>query len=293
MVWHALKRTPHHTALFLAVARPSHHAKVMGVETLTHSIDRTAETGAGKSRKTAHPLGYLAGAALAGAFVGIGCLFMLTGAAPLYVADSVWTPLVMGGVFGIGLIFIVFGGGELATSGMMIMPLAAIRHRIAWPKAAWTLTLMLAGNFIGSAVIAGLGTGARVFARGTDAHTMLDGVLAAKIAKDNSEIFFRAILCNILVCMAIWTVTRMTSEIAQCLIIAWAITAFVAGGFEHVIANMTTFLLGLVNDAGGVTVVDMGRNLLFAFLGNLTGGAVFVGGSFLAASRMEKAPLTS
>lgn len=260
------------------------------VETLTQSIDRTADTGAGKSKKTAHPLAYMAGAMLAGAFVGIGCLFMYTGAAALYVGGSEWTLLVMGGVFGIGLIFIVYGGGELATSGMMIMPLAAIRNRVSWGKAAFTLLLMLIGNFIGSVVMAGLATLANVFYEGSSALAMLDGVLASKIDKGNAELFFRAILCNILVCMAIWTITRMKSEIAQCLVIAWAITAFVAGGFEHVIANMTSFSLGLFNGAGGTTLLEMGRNLSFALLGNFVGGAVFVGGTYLAASKMENAP---
>ncbi|MGB4646098.1 MAG: formate/nitrite transporter family protein [Arcanobacterium sp.] len=260
------------------------------METLTQSIDRTAETGLSKAIKSRNVFGYLMGGALAGAFVGLGVTFMFTGPAAHYVAGSEWTQLLMGGVFGIGLIFIVFGGGELTTSGMMIMPIAAIKQRVSWLQATLTLLAMMVGNFIGSVTIALLTTYANVYKDGSDPGIMLDGVLAGKIDKSNTEIFFRAIMCNILVCLAIWTTTRMKNEIAISLVLAWAITAFVAGGFEHVVANMTTFSLGLLNDAGGTTVFEMGRNLLFAFLGNLTGGGLFIGGSFLLATQMEKEP---
>lgn len=267
---------------------PTHTDKDVNVETLTQSIDNQARVGLSKSDKANNIGGYLVGGALAGAFVGIGCLFMYAGVSGMYVHGSDLTGTMMGLVFGIGLVLVVFAGGELATSGMMIMPLAAIRRKVSALRAAWLIIFMLLGNLVGSIAISALISAAQVFKKDSLNYQMLDAVVSGKLHKAHSEIFFRAIMCNVMVCLAIWTINRMKNEVAQIIVIAWAITVFVAAGFEHVVANMTSFSLALMNDAGGATVGASALSLLVAGAGNLVGGMIVVGGTYLLAAKMER-----
>ncbi|USR79814.1 formate/nitrite transporter family protein [Arcanobacterium pinnipediorum] len=257
------------------------------METLTQTIERQAETGVAKSKKANNFGGYLAGGALAGAFVGIGCLFMYAGVSGMYVHGSDLAGTMMGLVFGIGLVLVVFAGGELATSGMMIMPLAAIRRKISAVRAGWMIIFMLLGNLVGSIAISALITAAHVFKKDSLNYQMLDAVVSGKLGKDYSEVFFRAIMCNVMVCLAMWTIVRMKNEVAQIIVISWAITVFVAAGFEHVVANMTSFSLAIMNGVPGVTFTDSALALVVAAAGNIVGGMVVVGGSFVLAARME------
>ena len=89
--------------------------------------------------------------------------------------------------------------------------------------------------------------------------------------------FFRGVLCNLLVCLAIWMCARLTSDVAKFLVIFAAITAFITSGFEHVVANMTTYTIGIASGMSDATVPLMAGNLLWVGLGNLVGGALLVG----------------
>ncbi|MGV9188834.1 formate/nitrite transporter family protein [Arcanobacterium canis] len=256
--------------------------------TITESITQQADAGLAKSAKANNPGGYLVGGSLAGAFVGIGCLIMFAAVSKLYVAGSSVSGLMMGLTFGIGLVLVIFAGGELATSGMMIMPLAALKKAVTVARASWLIVFMLIGNLVGSIVMAALFTLSNVFGHKTANWQMLDAVVSGKLSKGAPEIFFRAVMCNVMVCLAIWTIGRMKNEVAQIIVIAWAITVFVAAGFEHVVANMTIFSLALMNSAGGAHLSNVALALLLAGVGNLVGGMVVVGGSFVLASHMEK-----
>ncbi|QJC21467.1 formate/nitrite transporter family protein [Arcanobacterium buesumense] len=257
------------------------------MDTFGQTLDNQAQAGLAKSNKARHVGSYLVGGALAGAFVGIGCLFMYAGVSGMYVHGSDLAGTMMGLVFGIGLVLVVFAGGELATSGMMIMPLAAIRRKVSALRAAWLIAFMLIGNLVGSIAISALISAANVFKKDSLNYQMLDAVVSGKLHKDYSEVFFRAIMCNVMVCLAIWTINRMKNEVAQIIVIAWAITVFVAAGFEHVVANMTSFSLAFMNDAGGISLGAATMSLLVAGAGNLVGGGLVVGGTYVLAARME------
>lgn len=230
---------------------------------------------------------YLVAAALAGMFIGLADIFMMTAAAPLQLAHSPWTTLIQGAVFGLGLILVVFAGGELATSAMMILPIGILRKKVAVGSALITFSLMIIGNFVGSLLTASLVLGSGIMAPDTKVGKMLEFVLATKVHKTNSELFFRAILCNILVCLAIWSVGRMQNEVAKMVVMAWAMAAFVTSGFEHVVANMTTFMLGVLHGVDTVTWYEVIRNLSIVLAGNIAGGALFIGVAYLVAARTE------
>ncbi|MDN6795637.1 MAG: formate/nitrite transporter family protein, partial [Propionibacterium sp.] len=101
--------------------------------------------------RTAH---YFVAAMMAGAFIGLADVFMFTAGGPLRLEGSPWSPLVEGGVFGIGLILVVFAGGELATSAMMILPIGLRERAVGWVPAARAFALMLAGNLPGAILLA-------------------------------------------------------------------------------------------------------------------------------------------
>jgi nitrite transporter len=95
----------------------------------------------------------------------------------------------------------------------------------------------------------------------------------------------RGALCNWLVCLALWTSARASSDAAKCILIWWCLFAFIAAGFEHSVANMTVFSLALLGaHPPSVTVGGMVYNLLWVTLGNIVGGAGFVAMGYLAAS---------
>ncbi|WP_084130409.1 formate/nitrite transporter family protein [Demequina sp. NBRC 110055] len=238
------------------------------------AVDAQAEAAAVKVAATHRPLRFLVSAMLAGLWVGGGVYVMFSAAGPFFIAGDPATRLVSGAVFAIALTFVVFAGSELATSAMMVLPMGAMRRTISWLQGAGTLAFILIGNFIGSLVLAWVLIQSGIF---NDAATggMLDGILTAKMSHSASELFFRAIMCNILVCVAIWAAGRVKSEAAKAIVIFWGVFGFIASGFEHVVANMTIFGAGVL---GGSTVevtwADLGTNMLWVGLGNLVGGMV-------------------
>lgn len=257
------------------------------VLTLSENIDAQSRAARHKVAGSTRPLNYFVAAMLAGAFIGLADIFMLTAGGPLRLAGSPWYPLVEGGVFGIGLILVVFAGGELATSAMMILPIGMKERAVSWGPAARAFALMVVGNLAGAVLLALLVKGGGIMADGTVPGDALAAVIAAKAHKTTVELFFRAILCNILVCLAMWSVTRTDNDVAKMILMAWCMAAFVASGMEHVVANMTTFSLGIVHGVDGATLAEAGRNLGTVLLGNVVGGAVFVGLGAWTAARPE------
>lgn len=246
------------------------------VLTLSENLQKQSGAALHKCEGASRPGAYLVGATLAGAFIGLADIFMMTAAGPLRAVESGWTPLVQGGVFGIGLILVMYAGGELATSAMMILPIGLRERRVGAGVAAKTFGFMVLGNLIGSVIVAGLVRGSGIMAPDTAVGQMLVAVAEAKAHKSTPELFFRGILCNILVCLAVWTVGKLKSEITGALVMAWCMAAFVTSGFEHVVANMTTLALALFHGVEAITWAEAGRNLVTVGLGNIVGGAVFV-----------------
>ncbi|WP_084078796.1 formate/nitrite transporter family protein [Demequina sp. NBRC 110057] len=257
------------------------------------AVDAQAEAAATKVAATRSPLRFLVSAMLAGLWVGGGVYVMFSAAGPFFVAGDPATRLVSGAVFAIALTFVVFAGSELATSAMMILPMGALRRTITWLQGLGTLAFILIGNLLGSLVLAWVLIQSGIFG---DAATggMLDGTLTAKMSHTPSEIFFRGVMCNILVCVAIWAAGRVKSEAAKAIVIFWGVFGFIASGFEHVVANMTIFGLGVLGGSTvDVTWADFGTNMLWAGLGNLVGGMVVMGLGyhFIAGRRKADAPV--
>lgn len=239
---------------------------------------RIEDAGVAKARLGLVPL--LTLGMLAGAFISFGALFHL---AVLGGADASYGPvrLAAGLAFSLGLVLVLVGGAELFTGNTLIVMAwvdglvgsAALLRNWAWVYLA---------NLVGA-----LGICALAWAAGL--HHAAPGAVAAKLAVAKAalpwlELLARGVLCNALVCLAVWLSFAAHDVAGKILAIAPPIAAFVALGLEHSIANM--FLLPFAMLAGApIGLGDVAWNLSWVTLGNLIGGAGGVGLSYWAAYR--------
>jgi formate transporter len=261
---------------------------------LPAAIARKAEeTGVAKAGMDA--LSLLVLAILAGAFIGLGAM----AATIMWTGTNAGMPFgaarMLGGlVFALGLILVVLGGAELFTgNSLMVMAVASRRIGLKALARAWTIVFI--GNMIGAVATAGLVflAGQHMLAGGAVGQTML-AIGAAKTALPFAQAFFLGILCNVLVCLAVWLCYGAHSTTDKLLAILFPIAAFVAAGFEHSVANMYFIPLALIvkwfaadglwtaiampPDAyDGLTAMGLVRNLVPVTLGNIVGGGVLVG----------------
>lgn len=216
---------------------------------------------------------YLASAALAGAYVGIAVVLLISVSAPLAAAGSVATKLVQGAVFGVALTLVVFAGAELFTGNAMVM-LQGLRARtVNGGRVVAVLAASLVGNLLGSVALAAVVHGGGTLTG--DGESLVAKVVAAKDAAAGPQLFWRSVLCNVLVCLGLWMASRVQSDAAKAIVLWWALLAFIGSGFEHSIANMTLFSLGIFE--GSATVGQLARNLVWTVPGNVVGGGLLVG----------------
>ncbi len=216
---------------------------------------------------------------LAGAFIAFGAMFftlVVTG------SDLGFGPQrFLGGIaFSLGLVLLVVGGAELFTGdNLTVMAWADRRVRTRALARLWVLVYI--GNFIGAlgtAVLMWL-SGALGLGDNTVATTAVS-IAATKAALPVGEAFVRGILCNTLVCLAVWLCFAARRVSGKILAIVFPVSAFVALGFEHSVANMYLIPIGILaaNDLGTTapTVGAFLHNLVPVTVGNIVGGGVFV-----------------
>lgn len=215
---------------------------------------------------------------LAGAFIGLGSLFYV-----IIVSDTslgfAASRVVGGAVFSLGLLLVVVAGAELFT-GNNLLAMAWAHGRLSARDVLSNWVVVCASNFVGAAGLAAI-----VFVSG---HTDMNGgaigkaylkIAAAKSSLPFWEAFFRGVLCNVLVCMAVWMTLAGRSVVDKFVAILLPIAAFVAAGFEHSIANMYFLPLGMMLQAGAGQPVEWAglvRNLVPVISGNIAGGSVLV-----------------
>jgi len=223
-------------------------------------------------------------AVLAGAFIALGALFFLV-VVTRPVGGFGTTRLAGGVAFSLGLILVVVGGAELFT-GNNLVAMAWASRRITTVELLRNWGLVYAGNALGA-----LGTVGLVYLGGV--HQFGDGAVGAtalaigqrKAALGGVEAVALGVLCNALVCLAVWLAMGGRTVTDKVLAIVFPITAFVAIGLEHSIANMFFLPYALVlQDVGDIPfIVGALRNLVAVTLGNLVGGTVLVAGVYWCA----------
>ncbi len=243
-------------------------------------------------------------AILGGAFIALGGLFatVVMSGAEGHLSYGV-TRLLGGGVFSLGLVLILIGGAQLFTGDcLMVMAWASGRLRLGELLRVWTTVWL--GNFVGAAATAAIVflSGQYKFGHGAVGSTALY-LATAKSSLPPTEAFFLAILCNVLVCLAVWLALSARSVTDKILAITFPVSAFVAAGFEHCVANMYFVPLGLMietwapqsfwADLGAATrpVIPVSGfliNLVAVTFGNWVGGALLVGAVYWFLYRRPK-----
>lgn len=229
----------------------------------------------------------LVSAMFAGAFIGFGALFfiVITSDSALSFAAA---KLLGGLAFCLGLVLVLCCGSELFT-GNSLMISGVAEHRIAIAQMLKNWAIVWVGNLFGALIAVALVSAAGILdLNSAAAGTTAISVAAAKISPGWLTLFFRGVLCNIFVCLAVRIGFAARSVADKVLGILLPITAFVACGFEHCVANMFFLPMGLVAKLSGyapstavnpdvVSVTGILYNISAATLGNIVGGAVFVG----------------
>lgn len=231
-------------------------------------------------------------AILAGAFIGLGAAFSTvasTGAASLPFGVG---RIIAGATFSLGLILVVVAGAELFT-GNNLLVIAHASGKVSASRVLRNWALVYLGNFIGA-----VATAAGMYAAGL--HTMAGGkvgavaltIAATKCGLTWDEAFMRGVYCNALVCLAVWLCMSCLTTGEKIMAIAMPVTAFVACGFEHSIANMyfvpfAILIRSLADPASfgelpgvaldQITWPRFAATLIPVTLGNIIGGGVLVG----------------
>ncbi len=238
-------------------------------------------------------------AMLAGFFIALGATFFM-----LFLGDDTMPfavqRLVGGLCFCLGLELVLCCGAELFT-GNCLMVCGAMSRQVSWGKVFKNWLIVFIGNFCGALVAVALITLAQVCAMNSGAvgDTMVS-VAVGKVTPSWVTLFGKGIMCNILVCLAVWIGFAGRTIADKVLGILLPISAFVACGFEHCVANMFFLpngyilkLMGYGADVANVDALNIGSifyNLSAATLGNIVGGAIVVGLAywFIYHKRQEK-----
>ncbi|RHQ95374.1 formate/nitrite transporter family protein [Peptoclostridium sp. AF21-18] len=264
----------------------------MGFQTITEVIEQNIRNGIKKTNLTTKKL-ILLGIA-AGFFIGIGA--EASSLAMHGISNVGLARTVAGAVFPIGLMLIVLLGGELFT-GNCLISMAVYDKKAKLKGMIRNLTIVYISNFIGAALMAGMinNCGQLNFSDG-GAGAFTIKVALGKVGIDPMQAIVSGILCNVLVCLAIFMAATAKDVVGKCIAIFFPIFVFVISGFEHCVANMyyipagifaahnplyaakATELYGITAEQlSGLNFGTMFSNLVPVTIGNIIGGMVFVG----------------
>ena len=232
---------------------------------------------------------YLVSSAFAGLYVGLGITLIFTIGGLLTAANSPMTKIMMGVSFAIALSLVIMTGSELFTGNNMVMSAGALNKGVSGKSVVKVWMYSYIGNLIGSLLVAGFFVGTGLVDKGP----VMEFFATTSIAKASvpfMHLFFRGILCNILVCAAVLCSFRTSDDSAKLIMIFLCLFTFITSGFEHSVANMTIFGVVLFSPAiQGATLMGSIYNLLVVTLGNMVGGAIVMGiGVYILGNEKQK-----
>jgi len=258
--------------------------------TPTEMFDKAINIGVNKAGMSINKLAVLS--FMAGMYIAFGAVFAAVVAVGM---SGVWPygimKLIQGLVFSMGLILVVVGGAELFT-GNSLMVMAWLERKISFLKMLRNWVIVYIGNFIGSLFVACMVLLSKEY---KVSNGLLGSVMLAtangKVHYDFLQALILGVLCNIMVCLAVWLTWNGRSTIDKISAIIFPITFFIAAGFEHSVANMYIIPMGILIKAFDPVYVsslnlDLStltwgsfflKNLLPVTLGNILGGGLFVG----------------
>jgi nitrite transporter NirC len=248
-------------------------------------VEKAADAGFGKINLLQDdPLRYMLRAI--GAGMGLTLVVFVFWVLKQNLHDISMGPVIASGFFGVGLMIIVFTNTELFTSNNMYLTISSAEGRTSWRQTALLWISCYFGNLAGAILLALLLVGAGSLGQLPPDHALFDGALQ-KAQQTGSVIFFKGILANWIVCLAVRVALRCNEEIAKILVLILIVFIFVYLGFEHSIANMGTFSMAILG-GGALSVGEALHNLLYSTLGNVVGGVLLVGLPFTYLNPRER-----
>lgn len=238
--------------------------------------EATVDTGTIKARNPLSAMLILG--FLAGAFIALGYLLYIrvTAAAPAEWGSI--NSLIGAALFPVGLILVLLAGGELLTGNMMAVPLARMKGRITTGEVIRNIVVITFANFLGALFVAYFfGHVVGLTSSGPYLQKTVD-VAAHKLDDSFIQAFVSGIGCNWLVALAVWLAYGAKSFSGKIMGIWFPTMAFVAIGFQHVVANM--FVIPAAIFEGHFSWGQYMSNFIPVWLGNLVGGVVFVAGAY-------------
>jgi nitrite transporter NirC len=225
-------------------------------------------------------VGHIVRSIMAGMYVGAAIVLIFTIGGLLSTSSPGVVRLVMGICFGGALTIVIFAGSELFTGSNLVLTLGVLSRKASVRDllANWFWTWV--GNLIGSVLVAFMVVRAGLLDETNfpSINAFVQKLVATKMNLPWEQLLWRSILANWFVCLGVWMSARIKSETARVLMIWWCMFTFITSGYEHSIANMCGLMLGLLIPHGEqITWTGYAYNLGLATLGNIIGGAVFVG----------------
>ncbi|MBP3950782.1 formate/nitrite transporter family protein [Bacillus suaedae] len=223
------------------------------------------------------PLMYLARAMLASMFIGFGVIVAFKTGSLFYLEHSPLTYPIAALTFGAAIILIAYGGGDLFTGNTFYYTYTALRKKMKWFDVLKLWLMSYIGNLLGATVFALLILLTGLFAEPT-VNGFLLSVAEYKMNAPQSELFFRAILCNWLVCLAFFIPMSLQGDGPKIFSMMLFVFCFFISGYEHSIANMCTFAIALVVDhPETISWSGVVHNLVPVTAGNIIGGGGLMG----------------
>ncbi|GGM07359.1 formate/nitrite transporter [Pseudomonas asuensis] len=261
---------------------------LMSINTPKEIATLAIQAGIAKNRLSVFTLLILG--VMAGAFIATGFLLDIHVIGTMPAEWGTFAGFIGAAVFPVGLIMTVLAGGELLTGNMLLLPMARFAGAIRTAGVIRNWVWVTFANLIGSVAVA------YFFGHvlGLTEGVFLDKTVAIAHAKINAD-FFHAFVsgvgCNWLVCLGVWIAFASKDVVGKVVGMWFPVMAFVAIGFQHVVANM--FIIPAAIFAGQATWAQCLPNLVAVFLGNAVGGAGFVGLAYFLAYRPAPAQVTA
>jgi len=240
------------------------------------TIEKVANAGVAKVNFLKSSLGkYFILSAFAGFFVGLGILLIFSiGGLAAPVIGPLGARTLMGACFGVALSLVIMCGSELFTGNNFVLTISTLSKKTTWTDTVKLWTVCYLGNLLGSILCGWFFSMTNLtihFVPGAESvGKFMTTIATLKATAPFMDLFYRGVLCNILVCLAVWCSIKMTSESGKLIMIWWCLFAFITIGLEHSIANMTLFSALMFKEPQ--FLMGMINNLIPVTLGNMVGG---------------------
>ncbi|MDD3278115.1 MAG: formate/nitrite transporter family protein [Lachnospiraceae bacterium] len=218
-----------------------------------------------------NPGRYFIRSIVAGFFIAVAMIYCNVLGNVFKDSDPAWGKMLGAIGFSIAVLLIVFIGSELFTGNNLMMAFGGYGKAVTWGQVAKVWVVSYIGNFVGCFIFSGI----FVLAGASGTKDYFAGFIDAKLAIPMDQMFFRAVLCNFFVCLAVACGTKCKEEASKFFMIVICISGFVVAGFEHCIANMAIFTTAFFL-VPGLSIGAMLKSMLIVTIGNIIGGAVLL-----------------